>query len=145
MQGPKQIHNTARPESFWPLVTLILVMTSELIIYMLYNTSQETDCYLAGIMVVVLVLLHSRFVREIRSLLRGVAAISAQVGPFEQDVASGRAPLWTQVSLPLRCISRRNGNIHPVQQLRLFVDSQCSTGARNLWWLPAKSVRLPWR
>ena len=64
--------------------------------------------------------LHSRFVRELRSLLRGVAAMSAQVAPFEQDMAGERAQLWTRVSLPLCRISRRNGDIQPVQQLRLF-------------------------
>ena len=64
--------------------------------------------------------LHSRFVHKLRSLLRGVAAMFAQVGPFEQDVADERTEMWARVSLPLLCISRRNGNIHPVQQLRLF-------------------------
>ena len=43
VQGPVQIHRTSRSELFWILMTLILVLTSKLIIYMLYNTSQTKN------------------------------------------------------------------------------------------------------
>ena len=56
VRGPEQILNPPRSEPFYILVTLILITTSELIIYMLYNTSQGIDFYLTLIMVVVVLL-----------------------------------------------------------------------------------------
>ena len=138
VQGPEPIHNTSRSEFFWILVTLILVMTSELVIYMLYNTSQGVDFYLTWVMVVVLLLFilvsctnYALFCVALPQFLPNWVLSNRMRG------RRGLAYLYSVSVVGTETYILYNN-------YACFVDSQCSIGARNLWWIPAKAVGLPW-
>ena len=144
VQGPEQIHNSSRSESFWILVTLILVMTSELIIYMLYNTSQGIDFYLTWVMVVVLLLFilvscmtYALFCVALPQCLPKWVLSNRMWQMRGRSCGRGLAYLYSMSVVGMETYILYNN-------YACFVDSQCSTGARNLWWLPAKAVGLPW-